>query len=100
MIKALIAAINGRREIHFNYNGVNRIAHPVAIGESDQGDIVLRCYQAEDSFVPSAQAWDVCRLEDISSLCVDDNVFANDPPGYRHSDESVEQHMRKVYARL
>ncbi|GAL02984.1 hypothetical protein ACFFLZ_06530 [Photobacterium aphoticum] len=96
MIKALIAAINGRREIHFTYNGLHRVAHPVAIGESDQGDIVLRCYQGEDSFVPSALEWCVCKIEDIRELNLADNVFANDPPGYHKGDI----HMRKIYAEL
>jgi hypothetical protein len=96
MIQTLMDAIDERLEIRFTYSGYDRVAQPAAIGESRKGNVVLRCYQTEGGHVTPGHEWDLCIVDDISSLTVTNDVFEDNPPGYKKGDK----HMREIYAEL
>lgn len=86
-----VAAINSRRVVSFTYDGHERVVIPAAYGhEIHTGNTVLRAYQVDGSSV--SQVWPPWRLF-LTELALDarlqDEVVAQDPPGYRRGDRQM-----------
>ncbi len=96
MLKTLISAIEGRKEISFTYSNLPRVAQPAAIGVSSAGNVVLRCYQTEGGHITPGHEWDLCTISNIRNLEVTSDTFVIDPPHYKRGD----RHMREIYAQL
>jgi predicted DNA-binding transcriptional regulator YafY len=96
MINTLISAINERREVSFTYSGISRIVRPVAIGESRKGNVVLRCYQIKGGHIRPGHEWDLCLIDNISSLQITNDFFVVDPLGYKKGDKQ----MCKIFTEL
>ncbi|GGA39867.1 hypothetical protein [Dyella nitratireducens] len=96
MRNEIIAAIQGRRLITFTYDGIVREAQPCAVGISRAGNEVMRCYQVRGGHVTPGHEWDFCELSKIRSLVITEDIFHNDPPGYRRGDRG----MTKIFAEL
>lgn len=96
MIDSLITAIDERREINFTYSGYERVGQPSAIGKTRAGNVVLRCYQTRGLHVTPGHEWDLLTVSKISSLTVTDDIFPDDPPGYKKGDS----HMKEIFTEL
>lgn len=96
MIKTIISAIESRKEINFTYDGLPRIAQPAAIGESSNGNVVMRCYQTHGRHITPGHEWDLCTVSNIGELEITADSFRTDPPHYKRGDK----HMRQIYAQL
>lgn len=91
---SLCAAIAGRRLISFDYEGHHRVVVPAAHGDhASTGNPVLRGYQIRGtSSTRSVPLWDLFRLDTMKDLLILEEVFAEDPPGYRRGDKHINVH--------
>lgn len=96
MRNEIIAAIQGRHAITFTYDGIARAAQPCAVGISRAGNEVMRCYQVRGGHVTPGHDWDLCELSKIRNLVITNEIFHDDPPGYRRGDRG----MTQIFAQL
>lgn len=98
MLQTIIDAVQHRRILSFNYDGLSRVVEPHAVGRSTAGNDVLRCYQTSGQShhppVPDWRLMDVRKIQNLSVL--QDEKFISPRPGYKTGDKG----MTVIYAQL
>lgn len=96
MLNILIEAIKNKSIITFNYKGHYRVAEPHAVGVSNCGNDVLRCYQIDGTHADYSHDWDLMYVSEIKNLNMSATCFSTARPGYRKGDRG----MLKIYAEI
>ncbi|WP_089083287.1 hypothetical protein [Aquitalea magnusonii] len=96
MLDKIIAAINDRKVISLNYDGLDRLIEPHAVGVSSAGNVALLCFQIAGDHTTAGHDWNLFTLSKITNLDVTDSNFESPQPGYKRGDRG----MTKIYAEL
>lgn len=98
MLQIIIDAVQHKRVLSFNYDGLSRIVEPHAVGRSTAGNDVLRCYQTSgQSHHPPVPDWRLMDVRKIQNLVVlQGQNFISSRPGYKVGDKG----MVAIYAQL
>jgi len=93
----ITTAIQGRRLIHFAYDGCSRDVEPHTLGRLHNGNIVLSGFQVGGFSVSGHRPeWRLFTLDKISGLRILDQSFQGTRPGYNPRDSR----MSRIFAAL
>jgi hypothetical protein len=70
-------------KIEFTCSGIYIIGQPAAVGVSTSRSEVLRIYQTK------THRWDLYYVSELSNIRVTNDMFPNDPPGYKKGDDGM-----------
>lgn len=87
--ETLSAAINGRKLLKFQYDDLDRLVEPHAVGLNKTGSLMLRGYQVTGESATDPRAWKLFTVEKIVNLEVMDFTFAGPRDGYRAGDRAM-----------
>ena len=71
-----------------NYTVGMRTVEPHTYGESEDGQELLRAYQVAGPHADSEHAWDLFRVDQITSIEILDDHFTGPRPGYTRGDSA------------
>jgi hypothetical protein len=89
MRNTFIQAIKSRHVVSFTYKGIVRVAEPHAVGVTNKGNDVIRCFQTAGGHVTPGHEWDLCKLSEISGLRTTGESFDGPRPGYKRGDRGM-----------
>lgn len=97
-LQVLVGAVEKRRVVTFVYRGHPRVVQPAAVGfRFSTLNRLMRGYQVGGSSSSRRLPdWRVFTIAKMRQLVITDEVFGEDPPGYRRGDRS----MSRIYAQL
>lgn len=95
MLETIITAIRQREVITFTYDGRPHEVEPHAVGVSNSGHRVLRCFPVKDG-QPHEQGWFLVPLNKIDDLSTTEQNFSSERSGYRSGDKG----MTIIYAQI
>ena len=90
--QTIVRAIDGRRRLHFTYNGRRRTVEPQCYGIGTRGTELLRAHQLEGG----SQAEPLFDVSKIIGLTPLDQGFNAAGPNYKRNDSA----MRQIFAQL
>ncbi len=90
MRERICVAIEGRRLLSFNIDGLPRTVEPHAYGEGAEGFELLRAFQvARPAESGEPLGWELFRVDQISGIDVLDTTFLSPRPGYERDDRAI-----------
>jgi predicted DNA-binding transcriptional regulator YafY len=97
MRNAIIDAVENRKLLEFEYDGLHRVVEPHTVGISKTGKESLSAFQTSgESARGSVPCWGQFSLSKIENLNVLDDNFIGTQPGYSKGDSR----MSRIYAEL
>ena len=83
-------AIENKRHLAFNYNGLPREIEPHAHGISSKGKEIVRGYQTGGQSSSGSLEWRLWDVAKMESLRVCQSTFATRRPGYVRGDSQMQ----------
>jgi predicted DNA-binding transcriptional regulator YafY len=83
-------AIRKLRKVKIDYPPGTRTIEPHALGDSSEGNLLLRAYQTEGASASGEhEHWKLLRVDRIRSLAVLEDTFPGPRPGYKKNDKAM-----------
>lgn len=95
MIDEICQAIQNKKVIEFNYDGLQRIVEPHTYGVSSAGNDVLSAYQIRGQSNSGLPDWKLFTVDKISGLIILDETFTAEQ-GYTRGDSR----MTSIYCEI
>lgn len=89
MNQRICQAIEAKRRLEFDYDGLPREVEPHAHGLSSAGNEVVRGFQTGGESSSEELGWRLWRVDKMVSLNVSDSTFSNTRSGYSQGDSQM-----------
>ena len=96
MLQIITNAINNQQVLSLTYDGHHRVVEPHAVGTSQKGNDVLRCYQIAGTHSTGGHDWNLFTVTKMENLALTGQSFVGTRPGYSRGDKG----MTTIYAQL
>ena len=90
MDQRICSAIESKRVLSFNYDGLSRVVEPHAHGVSRRGNEVVRGFQTEGESSQGTYGWKLFTVAKIESLQTSESSFDLLRPGYVRGDRGMD----------
>lgn len=98
MNSAICRAIRERHLIRLSYGWGSRLVEPHAYGRNNNGNELLRVFQASGASESGEPfGWKLLRVDEINALHIVDEHFAGPRQGYRPGDSAMDD---RIYCQL
>lgn len=97
-LQILTTAVNDKRLVSFDYDGLRRVVEPHAVGFGKGESVLMRGFQVEGESATQTTGWKLFKADKIEGLTLTPEVFNQPREGYKPGDKAMSQILAEVPA--